>query len=898
MTPEIILPLQSYFSVESWIASLKLMNFRIPLIAAAVAFIILTGACNKDSDKGLNRLWQNMNARNNAYYHGKLRLDRVVRKLQTGFKDNFNEVLPVFAYGDENTLKAQANEVDEVIKKCSKIITARPKSKWVDDAYLLMGKAYFFKGDFYAAIETFQYLENRYKGTPIVSEARIWILKSYDFLGRYGDAEAFYSEMKSSDKTPREMMPFFNAVTTDLYIREKKYGAALEYMRLAMPYARTKPAKARFNFILGQLYALNQKPDSAIMAFSMVNKYDPPYEMEFSAQMNIIALFDPKDPSQIKRARRNLQNMLRDDKHEDNFDKIHFVLGNLALLEKNTDEAIRQYTQALQVSRSQPAQKAMVYLALAELYFNQPVYRLAQAYYDSAALVIPKEAPRYEEIKFRQETLNDLIRNITIVQREDSLQLLAKMPPAELDKRIDEIIRQEKEAERQKKLKAEEDKFKQTLPGGGQPLPGGPALAGGGGAEGFYFYNPVMMTQGKTEFQRKWGNRTLTDDWRYGSKEKSASTEDETEGAQAGGKETKPAKREVDDEEKLKGIPEEKRRFYRDLPLTDEDLKESDEKIALALMNIGVIYYERLKDYPEAIRAFSTFVTRFQRHELEPKAIFYLVKCYRETGNKEDENRSFENLKRRYPESDYIPILEGKRVTQGAALEEGDAEINRFYEATYALYEKGKYKEARAQIRKADSLFAGNSIEARFALLEAMIIGKTEGKENFIIALEDIIVTYPGTEIAVKASSILDVLKAADAETKMDSAQLAMMNAFRYDRMDIHYAMIYFPSAKQNTNKAKLAAVEFNAKFFAGVTLDIQAVMLDKNTQALVIKEFPNDVKVMDYIKRLEANKKSLDDVPLIGYKFIGISNKNFGELLKNKQLTLYEKFYQQNYKP
>jgi hypothetical protein len=38
----------------------------------------------------------------------------------------------------------------------------------------------------------------------------------------------------------------------------------------------------------------------------------------------------------------------------------------------------------------------------------------------------------------------------------------------------------------------------------------------------WYFYNPMIVSQGKTEFQRRWGNRKNEDNWRFSAKPKSS----------------------------------------------------------------------------------------------------------------------------------------------------------------------------------------------------------------------------------------------------------------------------------------------------------------------------------------------------------------------------------------
>ena len=94
----------------------------------------------------------------------------VVKQTEDAHVDNYNGILDVYRFGDESILKNNSSSVDNILKKCSKIIDKHEVSKWVDDSYFLIARAYFYKGDFYAAKEAFQYLISTYPKTNIAFE--------------------------------------------------------------------------------------------------------------------------------------------------------------------------------------------------------------------------------------------------------------------------------------------------------------------------------------------------------------------------------------------------------------------------------------------------------------------------------------------------------------------------------------------------------------------------------------------------------------------------------------------------------------------------------------------------------------------------------------------------------
>ena len=62
------------------------------------------------------------------------------------------------------------------------------RNKWIEDCYLIIGQAQFYKHDFWTAIETFQYTSSEYKTGDVRFEALIWLTRAYLELGKTTDA--------------------------------------------------------------------------------------------------------------------------------------------------------------------------------------------------------------------------------------------------------------------------------------------------------------------------------------------------------------------------------------------------------------------------------------------------------------------------------------------------------------------------------------------------------------------------------------------------------------------------------------------------------------------------------------------------------------------------------------
>ena len=149
-----------------------------------------------NQDHWLKRNWDNMIARYNIYFNAQQKLDAGVSSLTSKHKDNFNDFLPIYPYGTKEDASSMRTPMEETMKKASKVIQNKPRSKWVDNAYFIIGQTQFFSGDYYSAIETFQFVNNSFTEEDIKAMSQLWLMKAYIQQDKLDDAEAIYGYSK------------------------------------------------------------------------------------------------------------------------------------------------------------------------------------------------------------------------------------------------------------------------------------------------------------------------------------------------------------------------------------------------------------------------------------------------------------------------------------------------------------------------------------------------------------------------------------------------------------------------------------------------------------------------------------------------------------------------------
>ena len=130
-------------------------------------------ACKTSKKQSLiQKAYHNITAHYNGYFNAKLKIDQVAAQSEVSIKDQYDQLLPIYkkagaASTGENTKGSKAGNqpLDEAIKKASFVIQRHEKSNWTDDCYFEIGRANYYKKDYFGAIESFQYVAGKYKNT-------------------------------------------------------------------------------------------------------------------------------------------------------------------------------------------------------------------------------------------------------------------------------------------------------------------------------------------------------------------------------------------------------------------------------------------------------------------------------------------------------------------------------------------------------------------------------------------------------------------------------------------------------------------------------------------------------------------------------------------------------------
>jgi len=313
----------------------------------------------------------------------------------------------------------------------------------------------------------------------------------------------------------------------------------------------------------------------AIENYQRVLKSHPNYDMEFYAKIKMAKLARGASGDN-KQIRNLLARMAKDGKYKDYWDQVYYELALISISENNRIEARNLLHKSIDNSTTNDDQKALSFLKLAELDYEEEEYVSAKFFYDSTLVFMAKNDARYADIDERDKMLDNLVKQLDIIAQEDSLQRLAALPKDERERVVREALERKEQAEEDKKLEqknaqqqSQMNTFQNT--GTGNTQTQSQSAASG---SSWYFYNVSARAAGYNDFIKKWGRRKIEENWRRKDKGSSMSTDEETTAAAAAAADTTAALEDIAQQPKT---PEEE--MMAAIPTSPEKMSKSTDKI-------------------------------------------------------------------------------------------------------------------------------------------------------------------------------------------------------------------------------------------------------------------------------------------------------------------------------
>ena len=661
-----------------------LFTFFLLLIAVGVMSV----SCSQESNSFVARTYHNLLARDNPFFLARERMKLVEVKVYDLKEDNYNVILHPIPPLDTNKTKALASQLDDIIKKASIPIRRHKNSDYVDDSYILVGRCRMYKGQYKMGMDTYKYMNANGKADDDKTEGLIYLMRAYIAANQYDNAKTVSDHIEKQTLTVKNKA-LFN-VTKAEYLRIfERYDEMIPLLEEAAPLQNKRDIRSRMYFILGQIYQLNGNDTLAYKNYHKVVKSNPPYEMLFVSRLNLYQVTNINDEGSKKKLNKYYAKLLKDPKNEEYKDKIYYEMALFEYKQKNKSKAIEYLKKSSQASKSGGYQKGFTYLKLAEIYYDDlEDYENAAAYYDSTATTFNKKDKRYPLISKREKVLDEFVKHINTIKRQDSLLAVAKLDTVALNNLIDSIISKEQAAYKAKQLALKKQKENAA---NATDAPTAAITNNDPSAVSWYFSNSVAVQNGQLEFTRKWGTRKLQDHWRRSKKEAIIDFDADAplDTSKAKVDSNRIAEREKSDIPTLKI---DRKKYFVDIPYTAKQKAEANKKIEDALFQVANIYNFKLDEKDRAIRTYNKLLERYPETLYEPEVFYNLYLIYKERKDTKKTDYYKDLLFTKHPNSIYSKLIRNPNYYRDTKIANKYAEAD--YRSVYELYKNNNFNTA------------------------------------------------------------------------------------------------------------------------------------------------------------------------------------------------------------
>ena len=737
------------------------------------------------------RAYQNTVSQFNYLFYAEIGIDEIIQKARDLHEDDYTELLPFYDYDLSITAK---ESIDSIIFRCNaNIVLHDLRSNYVDDAYLTLAKAYLFHKNFDTAASILQFINysffdkedgadlpigsnlnqpgkfsiaspenNRvWENKNVRNESMIWQARTYFEAGEMNEGLSLLQLLKTDAVFPKRLQPFLNEQLAYGYYLSGMNDSAANYLIKGLDNAKDPLTKARWSFLIAQLYEKEQKIDLAYNWFRKAGSIVSNPIIAVYASIYMASIDANRGKKSWESLAYDLERMIKKDKYAAFADIIYYEMAQLAVRNQAISKANQWLIASIQKNEKNTKLKQKTLVQLGAINYKIDQFSVAKIAYENLNDLL-KTFPNYDQITLRKKWIDKIANLNELIAIEDSLQMIYNAPK----------IAQERMAMQWQKrtalLKAQEkDLFKDpnNQKAGSvnynnqNNIPGytfGNAFVNTTPNKevksDFYFDNPQNVSMGITNYIKKWGDRPNVDNWRRKTTIQLARASqvnaniDSTQAsmqlntAQVVNKSIKSTTQEKDSAEKLS----------IQLIETDTDLKQSKINWNNNSLSIAKIFLYELNDFEKALPRYKAVI----QNDIEPatteSALLDLASHYLHIGQITTSDSLISLITKQFPEGIYVQKKKAKENLD--RIDKNSAEA---YKTAYFLAQIGDWDQFGSQMEEAQKQFKGTKWNTPYQFLRVKMYAQL-GKDSLAIEYcNEIIAQNKSESIKAKAKNII-----------------------------------------------------------------------------------------------------------------------------------------------
>ena len=737
------------------------------------------------------RAYQNTVSQFNYLFYAEIGIDEIIQKARDLHEDDYTELLPFYDYDLSITAK---ESIDSIIFRCNaNIVLHDLRSNYVDDAYLTLAKAYLFHKNFDTAASILQFINysffdkedgadlpigsnlnqpgkfsiaspenNRvWENKNVRNESMIWQARTYFEAGEMNEGLSLLQLLKTDAIFPKRLQPFLNEQLAYGYYLSGMNDSAANYLIKGLDNAKDPLTKARWSFLIAQLYEKEQKIDLAYNWFRKAGSIVSNPIIAVYASIYMASIDANRGKKSWESLAYDLERMIKKDKYAAFADIIYYEMAQLAVRNQAISKANQWLIASIQKNEKNTKLKQKTLVQLGAINYIIDQFSVAKIAYENLNDLL-KTFPNYDQITLRKKWIDKIANLNELIAIEDSLQMIYNAPKIaqermamQWQKRTALLKAQEKDLFKDpKKQKAGSVNYnnQNNIPGytfGNAFVNTTPNKEV---KSDFYFDNPQNVSMGITNYIKKWGDRPNVDNWRRKTTIQLARASqvnaniDSTQAsmqlntAQVVNKSIKSTTQEKDSTEKLS----------IQLIETDTDLKQSKINWNNNSLSIAKIFLYELNDFEKALPRYKAVI----QNDIEPatteSALLDLASHYLHIGQITTSDSLIALITKQFPEGIYVQKKKAKENLD--RIDKNSAEA---YKTAYFLAQIGDWDQFGTQMEEAQKQFKGTKWNTPYQFLRVKMYAQL-GKDSLAIEYcNEIIAQNKSESIKAKAKNII-----------------------------------------------------------------------------------------------------------------------------------------------
>ena len=400
------------------------------------------------------RAYQNTVSKFNYIFHANEELNEIIKDARAYLQEDYTTLIPFYDYDLANTSK---KDIDSIIYRCNaNVVLHDLRSNWVDDAYLLLAKAYLFHKNFDTAGSLLQYInyafdtkeagmdipigsnlrntkgqfsiatkeDNKfYENRNIRNESMLWQARNYFEINSLNEGLSLLQLLKTDAFFPKRLQPFLFEQLAYGYYQSEIYDSAATYLAKGLSNAPDKFSKTRWYYLIAQLWEKSDNLANAYTWYKKANSEAINPLISVFAKINLIKIESKQTKTPWIELAKSLQKMSRKEKYKPYTDILYFEMAKLAIQNKDIESANDWLLVAIKKNENGLTEKQKAFELLADINYKSSNYAVATLAYDSLTLIL-KTNPDFEKIALRKKWLPIILNNDITIQQQDTLQYI------------------------------------------------------------------------------------------------------------------------------------------------------------------------------------------------------------------------------------------------------------------------------------------------------------------------------------------------------------------------------------------------------------------------------------------------------------------------------------------